>query len=216
MDENTDIAFLAASVEREMKNNLAGSSGLRHNRTDFRKFLSPQQLQQGNPQQYPQQQYPPQQYNSQHYPPPQQQYPPQQYSQPQYPQNAGPPPSEGYVPEGVLPQANVSLIPLPPGYQQAYPQSANTNTQPLVQPVDRFDMPDYSKNKSFLADEKEFRDALIKEVKSQKKNINKLNREVESLIVLVSELVSMLKPKTDSIISPKIESQPEMMNDSTD
>lgn len=38
MEDNRDIAFLAASCDREMRQTLAGS-GLRYNRTDFRRFL---------------------------------------------------------------------------------------------------------------------------------------------------------------------------------
>lgn len=197
MDDNTDIAFLAASVEREMRSSLAGSSGLKYNRTDFRRFLP-------NGQQIPQQQNP-QYIQQQHHQ--QQAYPPQYVqppSQPQYhnPQNN---PVDYYIPEGVLPPPQQQLIPLPPSY-------SNQNQQPpesFIQNTDSFKVPDYTKQKQYLEDEQEFRDALIQEIKEQKKSINKLKKDMSKLILLVEQLTTKLNPETSI-------SEPIINNDTTD
>lgn len=177
MDNNTDIAFLAAALEREMRQSLAGSSGLRHNRTDFRNFLPPHaggtQPQQVHPQQYPQ--YP--------------QYPqPQPQPQPQYaPQNY--PQQEPEIPQGVIEPPNTNFIPMPPGYQIRPDSNLQT---PAIESVERFNIPDYANQKKYLEDEQEFRDALIKEIKSQKSTISRLSKEIKTLTQLTTELKESL------------------------
>lgn len=186
MDDNTDIAFLAASMERQMRTSLAGSQGLSHNKTDFRRFLTT------NPDPRGQQQYqqPPQYYN---------QPPPQYHQAPQH-NNYNVPP-DNYIPEGVLPPSESRLIQLPPGYggpnnvgptPNNFPQQFQTS----LEEVNNFNVPSY--NKQYLEDEQEFRDALIKEIKSQKTTIKKLNREIDALIIAVNNLTTLLQP----ILSP--------------
>ena len=177
MDDNRDIAFLAASCEREMKQTLAGS-GLKYNRTDFRRFLGnsgngyPQHPAAPYPQQYIQQQLYPQQ-------PPPNYY--QNYNNPVDP----------VIPEGVLPPSNQQFIPMPQGVMPQQPQIAGSQ----IMTSGGFEMPDYSKSpKTYLEDEQEFRDALIEKIKAltnsikaQKTQINKLTKMVESLILLMSK-----------------------------
>jgi hypothetical protein len=183
MDDNRDIAFLAASCEREMKQTLAGS-GLKYNRTDFRRFLGNggnSFTQQSAP--YPQQ-YNPQQY----YQPPQQQYYQQQVA-PAY-NNI---PVDPNIPDGVLPPPNATFIPMPNGFGQQMPAQQPLTTN--LESVGGFEMPDYNRpSKTYLEDEKQFRDALILEIKALKNNVkaqktqlNKLTKAVESLTLLLSK-----------------------------
>jgi len=193
MDNNTDIAFLAAALEREMRQSLAGSSGLRHNRTDFRNFLPPQaggtQPQQVHPQQYPQ--YPQYQYPQQ----PQPQYAPQNYPQ-----------QEQEIPQGVIEPPNTSFIPMPPGYQVR----PDPNLQiPVIESVERFNIPDYANQKKYLEDEQEFRDALIKEIKSQKTTISRLSKEIKALTQLTIELKESLSTILNKTEQPSILTEPE-------
>lgn len=185
MDDNSDIAFLAASCNRSMQQlNIPmrhpGSTGLGFNRTDFRQFLHPSQQQPNNP--YPQHPMYPQQVYVPGVPPP-------NFPQ-QHPGNI---PVDPNIPEGHIPPSNAPLIPMPQGYgpplQHVRPPVMNPDGS-VMQPVDGFHMPDYTQPppKQYLEDEQEFRDALIKEVKEQKKNINKLLREMKSLILLVKEM----------------------------
>jgi hypothetical protein len=176
MDDNSDIAFLAASCEREMKQTLAGS-GLKYNRTDFRRFLGnngnnfPQQHSNPNPQQY--------------YQPPQQQQYYQQQAAPAYNNT----PVDPNIPDGVLPPPNATFIPMPNGYRQQVPVQQPLTTN--LESVGGFEIPDYNRSpKSYLEDEKQFRDALITEIKALKNNIkaqktqlNKLTKTIESLIL---------------------------------
>jgi hypothetical protein len=185
MDDNRDIAFLAASCEREMKQTLAGS-GLKYNRTDFRRFLGnggnsfPQQQSAPYPQHYNPQQY--------HQPPQQQQYYQQQVA-PAY-NNI---PVEPNIPDGVLPPPNATFIPMPNGYGQQVPAQQPLTTN--LESVGGFEMPDYNRaSKTYLEDEKQFRDALILEIKALKNNVkaqktqlNKLTKAVESLTLLLSK-----------------------------
>lgn len=180
---NEDIAFLAASCEREMRQSLMGS-GIRHNRTDFRRFLG-NGTPQGTPPQYQQPYAPMPQYPvPQQYPPGMPQYAPM----PNYNNN----PVDPNIPDGVLPKSDIQLIPLPGGA----PSPTNSySPHPQMESVNGFSMPDYNApRKTYLEDEKEFRDALIEEIKSLKNNIksqktqiNKLTKLVESLIVKLSE-----------------------------
>lgn len=184
MDDNRDIAFLAASCEREMKQTLAGS-GLRYNRTDFRRFLGnsgngyPQHPSAPYPQQYIQQQVYPQQ--QQYYP---QQLPPG-YNNPVDP----------VIPEGVLPPSNQQFIPMPQGMPVQPIQQTPSNFGSTIESTGGFVIPDYSNSgKTYLEDEKQFRDALITEVKALKNNIkaqktqlNKLTKAVESLTLLLNK-----------------------------
>lgn len=194
MDENTDIAFLAASVEREMRNSLAGSSGLSYNKTDFRKFLDPR-----NSNNAPQMShsYSPPQHFRESYPP---QYPPQQYPHPQFnPNNV---PVDPDIPDGILQPSNAKLVGLPQHYLNRQPELVQQN-QNTIENIDSFTIPDYSaKQKQYLEDEQLFRDALIKEVKAQKKALNKLNRQVETLILTVNNLVSTLGTQSISKTEP--------------
>jgi translation initiation factor 6 (eIF-6) len=62
---------------------------------------------------------------------------------------------------------------------------------PVMENTGNFVMPNYnqqSSQKIYLEDEQEFRDALIKEIKSQKKAINKLIKTNDQLIVTVQTL----------------------------
>lgn len=183
MDDNRDIAFLAASCEREMKQTLAGS-GIKYNRTDFRRFLGnsgnnyPQHPSHPQPAQYIQQQMYPQ--------------PPQQY----YPQ-ANPAynnPVDPVIPEGVLPPPTTNLIPMPQGV--AVPPQQGQPYGTSIESTGGFVMPNYANQapKDYLEDEKEFRDALIAEIKALKNNIkaqktqlNKLTKAVESLTLLLNK-----------------------------
>lgn len=186
MDDNRDIAFLAASCEREMKQTLAGS-GIKYNRTDFRRFLGnsgnnyPQHPSAPYPNQYIQQQmYPPQpQHYPQHYP----QVPPA-YNNPVDP----------VIPEGVLPPPTSQFIPMPQGV--TLPQQAPNNFGSSIESTGGFVMPNYNADaqKTYLEDEKQFRDALITEIKALKNNIkaqktqlNKLTKTVESLMILLNK-----------------------------
>lgn len=195
MEDNRDIAFLAAYCEREMRQTLAGS-GLKYNRTDFRRFLNggnggyPQHPNYPHPQQYIQQQVYPQQVPVQ---------PPPNYNIPVDPN----------IPSGVLPPPNTSFIPLPAGYAQPPQPQGMSST---LESTGGFEMPDYNRtSKTYLEDEKEFRDALIAEIKALKNNIkaqktqlNKLTKTVESLMLLLSK-------------DQQIETQPEeIINDNSD
>ena len=187
MDDNRDIAFLAASCEKEMKQSLAGS-GIKYNRTDFRRFLGNS----GN--NYPQ--HPSAPY-------PQQAYPPQQY----YPQQVPPGynnPVDPVIPEGVLPPSNQQFIPMPHGIPtQPIPPSPNNLGSP-IESTDGFIMPNYSNvGKTYLEDEKTFRDALITEIKalknnikSQKTQLNKLTKVVESFMLLLNKDQPQLEKET--------------------
>ena len=150
MNEDTDIAFLAASMDKTMHSMLKGSD-IPYRRTDFRNYLNGPQQQQ----------------RPQHYPQPQQQYrqpPPPQYTQhPVYDQQDYP-----NIPEGVIPPSNAPLAMLPQQYAQHYAPQVNPQQGSYVAPMDGFAVPDYSGQKQYLADEGEFREALIKEIKSQK------------------------------------------------
>ena len=197
MEDNRDIALLAASCDREMRQTLAGS-GLRYNRTDFRRFLN-----NGGNGGYPQHPNFPQ---------------PQQYIQQQlYPQQAPQPvpnyniPVDPNIPNGVLPPPNAQFIPMPNGYNvpvQQQQQALTTN----IESTGGFQMPDYNNPpKTYLEDEKEFRDALITEIKAlkinikaQKTQLNKLTKTVESLMLLLSK---------DKQIEPQPE---EPINDNSD
>lgn len=160
-EDNSDIAFLAALTEREMRQKLVGSSSLRYNRTDFRQFLNNGQI----PTQMPQ---------------------PQQM--PQY-QGSYPPQTDPYqVPDGVIPSsANPQLLPMPPQYAQAVSPSVSPMPS-SPETYGGFNIPDYNANnaaqqKKYLEDESEFRAALIKEVKSLKSAIKDLKKQVSTLIL---------------------------------
>jgi hypothetical protein len=203
MDDNSDIAFLAASCEKEMKTSLAGS-GIEHNRTDFRRFLG----QPGQPinqyPQHPQNQYPQQLAYAPH--------PPQPQQHPQHPQqyqsNA---PVDYVLPEGNISPTNVQFLPMPPGYQPP-PTAPSPNT--LVDHATGFRMPDYNApSKKYLEDETQFRDALIEEVKSLKTNIKSQKLVINKLSKQVEEVKVMLQKITDSILGiPAIVPQPPEQN----
>jgi hypothetical protein len=190
MDDNTDIAFLAASVERQMRQNLAGSSGLRHNRTDFRNFLNNGGNQRPNPPQYiGQQQYPPQ------YPP--QYAPPQQYA-----------PVDPNIPEGVIPPANPNLIPMPGGFSP--PPQTPQYGMPAMESTSNFNIPDYNaKQKQYLDDEQQFRDALITEVKSLKSEIKSLKTSIKDLKKQVSALILSNQTILDRLSPPTTAALPD-------
>lgn len=182
MEDNSDIAFLAAATERDMRNRMIGSQGMRYNRTDFRQFLGP-----NGGQQVPQQQGPsPQHYHPNNYPPQQYQPPPQQYqqnNQPVYPS----------IPDGILPPSNAALLPMPTGYADPTVQASNNFNpafQTTLEGVNQFNVPAY--DKTYLADEQEFRDALIKEMKSQKTAIKKLNTDLKEIKVLVQTIIQSI------------------------
>lgn len=170
MNDNSDIAFLAASCEREMRQSLGGSS-IKYNRTDFRRFL-------GNGQPVPQ--YQPSQIN------PQQVYAPvpQQYN----PNNV---PIDYVVPEGTLPPSNAKLLSVPQinGVQPPY-NNQQTNSS-NIESVDGFQIPDYSQpvKKNYLEDEQAFRDALIEEIKSLKNHIKSQKTLINKLIKLVNSVI---------------------------
>ena len=109
-------------------------------------------------------------------------------------------PHDFVVPDGTLPATPSHLLPLPPAYQQHMqqqnPQAQMNPDGSLVERTDGFHVPDYNQSsRQYLDDEAEFRDALIKEVKAQKKNVNKLLREVDALKLLVTKLVDALSPQ---------------------
>lgn len=201
-EENADIAFLAASTEKEMRKNLAGSN-IKYNKTDFRQFLQNP----GAPSQYPQ-------HGNGHYPPPQGpmgQYPqPQQYQQQYQQQHAPQYPGQDYmVPEGNLPPSNARFIPVPAGVPISPLGGQSIASAQLIEPVNSFNVPDYSKK--YMDDEQEFRDALIKEVKSQKKTINKLNRDIEAIILKLDTILDIVSPVPTPVPTPadEITNQPE-------
>lgn len=179
MNDNEHVALLAGMVDSQMRKTLAGSDGLQHNRTDYRRFLA------GNP--------PPHQQNQGY----------NQYAIPQnYPQQSAPQyhnPVDPYIPEGVLPTGNITQLPIPQNAPPQYYQQP-IHPQPHIQDTNGFSVPDYSNKPSskYLEDEQEFRDALIKEIKSQKKSINKLHKEVESLTLLLKTYL----PPTPPIFEP--------------
>lgn len=188
MNENADIAFLAASCEREMRTSLAGSS-LKYNRTDFRRFL-------GNGQPVPMQhhQYP--QYNpypaQQNYAPPLPQHP-QQYA-----------PVDPYIPEGVIPPSDAKLLPVPQTHQPLMQQNSPSSN---IEPVNSFQIPDYnSPKKNYLEDEEQFREALIEEIKSLKNNIKNLKTQINKLTKTVEQLIVPSDQST----------QQDIKNDNTD
>jgi len=183
MDDNRDIAFLAASCEREMKQTLAGS-GIKYNRTDFRRFLGNS----GN--NYPQ--HPSAPYSQQYVP--QQVYSPQQQNYHQAPPSYSNP-VDAVIPEGILPPTTNQFIPMPQGINIA-PQQVSNNFGSSIESTGGFVMPNYTNEvaKTYLEDEKQFRDALITEIKALKNNIkaqktqlNKLTKVVESLTLLLNK-----------------------------
>lgn len=199
MEDNSDIAFLAASVEREMRQSLQGSSGMKYNRTDFRNFLNGQVPHPGT---VP----PPNYYNGQYQhpnygPPPQQHYPQQQIPGYNIPAN------DIDIPEGTLNQP-IKQIVLPPQYgvPNNGVQGANLpmvdNNLPSMENYSGFNIPNYNQQgKQYLEDEAEFRDALIKEIKSQKKAINKLIRTQEQCILTIQTLMDSFRSMS---ITPNI------------
>lgn len=180
-EDNSDIAFLAAFTEREMRQKLLGSSSLRYNRTDFRQFLNNNQ---GQIQPHPQM------------------VPPLQNPYPSYP------PSDPYqVPDGIIPQNNPQLLPLPAQYTQ---QVVNPNIPQIPsspQTYEGFNIPDYNaknnpQQKQYLEDEAEFRAALIKEVKSLKNTIKDLKKQVSSFIVSITPLIKSSETNTNENTTP--------------
>jgi uncharacterized membrane protein len=167
MNDNADIAFLAASCEREMRQSLGGSS-IKYNRTDFRRFLgNGQPVGQFQPQQmYPQQAYAPT---------------PEYYNQNNVP-------VDYVIPEGTLPPSNARLLNVP----QIAGSQPQQNVQPMIssniESVQGFQMPDYNQpaKKNYLEDEQSFRDALIEEIKSLKNSIKSQKTLINKLIKLVS------------------------------
>lgn len=196
MDDNRDIALLAASCEREMKQTLAGS-GINYNKTDFRRFLGNSG---NNYSQHPSAPYPSQYIQQQMYPP---QPPPQYYPQVPPAYNN---PVDPVIPEGVLPPSNQQFIPLPQG--AAMPRQAPSNFGSSMESAGSFVMPSYTNEagKTYLEDEKQFRDALITEIKALKNNIkaqktqlNKLTKTVESLMLLLNKEQPQSQPETEII-----------------
>jgi hypothetical protein len=195
MEDHEVIAYLAASAEKHMRTSLSGSQGLSHNRTDFRKFLNGHP----GPQQHPQQH--PQQY---------QQYPPHPQQQPQYAPQYNPNniPVDYVIPEGTLPPSNTRLLSMPPGFidpnsaanpvHNQFPNELRTT----FEEVNNFQVPSY--DKKYLEDEQEFRDALIKEIKSQKTIIKKLNKDMDALKVSLQTLTDMVQSLTTIHIHPPI------------
>jgi hypothetical protein len=188
MEDNTDIAFLAAFAERSMQQSLKGSQGLKYNRTDFRQFLN------GHPNvQHPHAPMQPGQYHNNQYYNPQYGPPPMQ---PQHIPGYNMPINEDGVPEGTL-NGPIKQYTLPshlnvPNNGVQHPQGFQTpGMAPGMENTGDFMMPNYNDNQSqklYLEDEQEFRDALVKEIKSQKKVLNKLNKTNEQLIVIVNSL----------------------------
>lgn len=197
MEDNTDIALLAACCERDMRNTLGGSS-IKYNRTDFRRFLG-----NGQPVPMPQNQYP--QYNP--YPHVHQQsYAPA----PRPPQNPYAAPVDPYIPEGVIPPSEAKLLPVP---QTAHPSQQNyqgIQSSSNIEPVNSFQIPDYNAapRKSYLEDEEQFRNALIEEIKSLKNNIKSLKTQINKLQKIVEHAII---PPTQEVAQP-IETE----NDSPD
>jgi hypothetical protein len=197
MDDNTDIAILAASVEREMRQGLAGSQGLRYNRTDFRQFLN------GQPNvQQPQPMHPAQhhhgQYNHNYGPPPMQHYPQQGY----------PPQGEDFnIPEGTL-NGPIKQYVAPAHLQLPNQGIQGPQMAPMMESSGGFMMPDYNNptQKVYLEDEQDFRDALVKEIKSQKKSLNKLIKTNEQLIITMTSLGDKIREMAEKL---KIELTPE-------
>jgi len=200
MEDNRDIAFLAASCDREMRQTLAGS-GLRYNRTDFRKFLQNE----GNSGYVQQPDFNQQQ--AYHQPQYQPQYQQQAPAQMQY-NNV---PVEPNIPAGVLPPPNATFIPMPNGYNTQTPRQQPLTTN--LESTGGFEIPDYNRaSKTYLEDEKQFRDALITEIKvlknnikAQKTQLNKLTKAVETLTLLLSK---------DTTLEPSTEE--EIINDNSD
>lgn len=208
MDDNRDIAFLAASCEREMRQSLNGSN-IRYNRTDFRKFLGNEGQNPNIP--YPQQQgYPQQAY-------PLQINPQQVYQQmpvhPQFEQNNNP--IDPIIPEGVLSPSDQRFVPLPQNFVPPI-QYANPSTN--ISSTNSFEMPNYNNPpKNYLEDEKQFRDALIEEIKSLKNNIKSQKTQINKLIKEISS-VKLLLQNTDTEL-PTNNIQPlteDIINDNTD
>lgn len=188
MNENEEVAMLAAVLDKEMRGKLAYSNGIGYsNRTDFRSFLN------GNPGN-------------------QRPHPQQPIIPPNYPQQPPAPlPPQGDIPsvptERNVANSNMQLLPMPAGASQqaltSPPASAPTSN---VEEVRDFQIPDYNRlpetqqpqavSKQFLEDEQEFRDALIKEIKSQKRSINKLNKSNESITLKIEELTAQIKELT--------------------
>lgn len=175
MNENADIAFLAASCEREMRTSLAGSS-LKYNKTDFRRFLGNGQPVPMHPHQYPQYNpYPAQQGYAPPVPPP------QQYA-----------PVDPYIPEGVIPPSDARLLPIP---QTAQQQTIQPNVSYNIEPVNSFQIPDYNNvKKNYLEDEEQFRQALIEEIKSLKSNIKTLKTQINKLTKAVEQAILPSQP----------------------
>jgi len=190
MNEDADIAFLAASLDKTMHGMMKGGD-IPYRRTDFRNFLNPQQQRpQGPPQHY--QQHQPQQYQA----------PPPQYTQhPIYNQSSDYP----NIPEGVIPPSNAPLAMLPQQYAQHYAPQGNPSH---VAQMDGFSVPDYSGQKQYLEDEGEFRKALIAEIKSQKTTIKKLTKDIASLTLSVNQLLSFLNPTPTAEVPDANSDQP--------
>jgi len=189
MNEDTDIAFLAASLDKSMQSMMKGGD-IPYRRTDFRRFLNGPQPPQ-NQYQHPQQQYPQQQYRQ---PPPQQ---PQYTQHPIYEQQDYP-----NIPEGIIPPSNAPLAMLPQQYAQHYAPQGNIPQGSYVAQMDGFSIPDYSGQKQYLEDEGEFRKALITEIKSQKTTIKKLTKDIAALKMSIEQLVLHLNPTSTTEENP--------------
>lgn len=164
------------------------SNNLAFNRTDFREQMN-------GPQYQPSRSLPP---------------PPQYHNQFNHnqwqnnvPQNVpgwNQPFDEPQIPDGNLPPQPLKqyIVPGQPQQGQHPQQQYNPNYPPqqgypLMEQTDSFNVPDYNqRNHDYLEDEQEFRDALIKEVKAQKKALNKLIRTNESLILTVDTLKKLV------------------------
>jgi hypothetical protein len=194
-EDQKAIAGIAALANISMANSakLATNSSeartLGYRRTDFKEFLTGQggqnnQYQQGRP--LP----PPNQFHNEF------SHPHWQNNVPQNIPGWNSDPNDG-VPAGNL-NGPIKQYTLPPQYnvpnngvqvQQSYNDMQQPN--PVMENTGNFVMPNYnqqSSQKIYLEDEQEFRDALIKEIKSQKKAINKLIKTNDQLIVTVQTL----------------------------
>jgi hypothetical protein len=202
MDDNRDIAFLAASCEREMRQSLNGSS-IRYNRTDFRKFLGNEGQNPNIP--YPQQVYAPQINPQQVY----QQMP----VHPQFEHNNNP--IDHIIPEGVLSPSDQRFVPLP---QNFVPPTQYANPSTNISSTNSFEMPNYNiPSKNYLEDEKQFRDALIEEIKSLKNNIKSQKTQINKLIKEISSVKLLLQNTDTQLPTDKIQPLTEdIINDNTD
>lgn len=175
MTDEEAVAIIALGAEKSMQQNLQGSQALRHNRTDWRKFLGGNGGQQRHPgydQGYnaPQQHYPQQNYN----------YPPQQYNQGQ--PVDGPVdlnPVRGLLPIPVLKDEQGRNI-LPPELSNLQPNQISSGLHDTT----GFNLPNYggkseSKQQSNTIDIEFKFDLIMKEIKSLKKVVNKLIKTIE-------------------------------------